>query len=91
MIFFLTKKLKLREIDELGDKINHLMKDNNRTSNTDSLSQLLHEQKRKTKELMDMIIAEEAALTRPNPEDRRIIGVPDQQAGNVHENEEYVI
>ena len=91
MTFFLTKKLKLRELDELGQKINHLLNDNSRTSNTDSISQLLHEQKRKAQELMNIIIAEEAAFTRPNPGDRRIIGVPEQQAGDVHENEEYVI
>ena len=91
MNFFLTKKLKLRELDELCHKINHLLSDNNRTSNTDSINRLLQEQKLKTEELLNVIIAEEAALTRSNPEDIRIIGVPDHQAGNVHEHEEYVI
>ena len=91
MTFFIAKNLKLREIDELGNKINYLLNDNSRTSNTDSISQLLQEQKRKMQELMNIIIAEEAAFTRPNPRDRRVIGVHEQQAGDIHEDGEYVI
>ena len=90
MNFFLTKNLKLREIEDLGQKIRELLADENRTTNTDSVSRLLHEQKRKVRELLDISIIEEAAFTRSNPGGRRIIGVPDQQAGNVHEDEENV-
>ena len=83
---------KLRELEALDNKINELLTDENRTSNTDSVSRLFYERDSKIQELMLIFIAEKAMFTQSSPRDGRImIGVPDQHAGNVHEDEENVI
>ena len=77
---------------DLDKKINELLADENRTTNTDSISRLFYERKSKMRELMQIFNAEEQTFTQPSPRDGRImIGVPDQHAGNVHEDEENVI
>ena len=92
MNFFIGKNLKLRELEDLDKKINELLADENRTTNTDSISRLFCERKSKMRELMHIFIAEEQRVTQSSPRDGRImIGVPDQHAGNVHEDEENVI
>ena len=92
MSLFLGKNSKLRELEALNNKINELLTDENRTSNTDSVSRLFYERDSKIQELMLIFIAEKAMFTQSSPRDGRImIGVPDQHAGNVHEDEENVI
>ena len=92
MSLFLGKISKLRELEALDNKINELLTDENRTSNTDSVSRLFYERDSKIQELMLIFIAEKAMFTQSSPRDGRImIGVPDQHAGNVHEDEENVI
>ena len=92
MSFFLGKISKLRELEALDNKINELLTDENRTSNTDSASRLFYERDSKIQELMLIFIAEKAMFTQSSPRDGRImIGAPDQHAGNVHEDEENVI
>ena len=92
MSFLLGKILKLRELEVLDNKINELLTDENRTSNTDSVSRLFYERKCKIRELMHIFIAEEQTFAQPSPGYGRImIGLQDQHAGNVHEDEENVI
>ena len=92
MSFSLRKTQKLREIIALNHKINELSADENRTSNTDSLCRLLDEQERITQELMLICIAEKATFTQSNPRNGRImIGVANQHAENIHEDEENVL
>ena len=92
MSFSLGKNLKLRELEDLDKKINELLADENRTTNTDSISRLFYERKSKMRELMHIFITEEQRSTHSNPRDGRIvIGVPNQHALNVHEDEENVI
>ena len=92
MSFFLGKISKLRELEALDNKINELLTDENRTSNTDSASRLFYERDIKIQELMLIFIAEKAMFTQSSPRDGRImIGVPGQHAGNVHQDEENVI
>ena len=92
MSFFIGKNLKLRELENINQKINGLLADENRTRNTDSISRLFYERKNKIRELMHIFIAEEQTFMHSNPRDGRImIGVPDQHAGNVHEDEENVV
>ena len=92
MSFSLGKNLKLRELEDLDKKINELLADENRTTNTDSTSRLFYERKSKMRELMHIFIAEKTMFTQLSLRDGQImIGVPNQHAGNVHENEENVI
>ena len=92
MSFLLGKILKLRELEALDNKINELLTDENRTSNTDSASRLFYERDNIIQELMLIFVAEKAMFTQSSPRYGRImIGVPDQRAGNVHEDEENVI
>ena len=92
MSFFIGKNLKLRELEDINQKINRLLADENRTRNTDSISRLFYERKSKMRELMHIFNAEEQTFAHSNPRDERImIGVPDQHAGNVHEDEENVV
>ena len=92
MSFSLGKNSKLRELEDLDQKINALLADENRTTNTDSISRLFYERKSKMRELMHIFFAEEQTVTQSSPRDGRImIGVPNQHAENFHENEVNVI
>ena len=86
------KNVFFRELEALDHRINELLADENRTSNTDSVSRLFYERDRIMQELMLIFNAEKATFTQLNRKDRRImIGVPNQHAGNVHEDAEYVL
>ena len=92
MNFFIGKNLKLRELEDLDKKINELLADENRTTNTDSISRLFYERDSKIQELILIFIAEKTMFTQMSPRDGQImIGVPNQHAGNVHEDEENVV
>ena len=91
MFFSVGKISKLRELEALENQMHELLTDENRTSNTDSVSRLFYERDRKIQELMLICIAEKIMFTHLISRDERImIGVPDQNAGNVHEDEENV-
>ena len=66
-----------RELEALDHRINELLADENRTSNTDSRFRLLDERDRKMEELTIIFNAERATLTQSNPRD-----------GNFHHAEE---
>ena len=92
MNFFIGKNLKLRELEDLDKKINELLADENRTTNTDSLSRLYNERRSIMRELNRIHIAEEQRYLQPNPRDGRLlINEPNQPAVNVHEDAENVI
>ena len=92
MSFSLRKTQKLREITALDQKINELLADENRTSNTDSVSRLCYERDKIMQELMLIFNAEKATFTQSNPRNGRImIGVANQHAENIHEDEENVL
>jgi len=86
MNFFIGKNLKLRELEDLDKKINELLADENRTTNTDSLSRLYNERRSIMRELNRIHIAEEQRYLQPNPRDGRLlINEPNQPGVNVHE------
>ena len=86
MNFFIGKNLKLRELEEIERKINELLADENRTTNTDSLSRLCNERRSIMRELTRIHIAEEQRYLQQNPRDGRLlINEPNQPAVNVHE------
>ena len=90
MNFFVTKNLKLRELEELNNQINQLETDPNRTANTGSAIRLCYERDCKMQELMIIFNEEKAMLTRSR--DHQIMNaVLDQHGGNVHEDGQYVI
>ena len=60
MSFSLGKNSKLRELEDLDQKINALLADENRTTNTDSISRSFNERERKMCELMHIFFRRRA-------------------------------
>ena len=91
MNFLQEKNLKLRELETIDNRINEILADSNESMNTDSISGLFYDRDRKLEDLKLIYEAEKAMFTRLNPRDGQIVGEPDRQAENVHDNEINVI
>ena len=91
MNFLQEKNLKLRELETIDNRINELLADSNGSMNTDSISGLFYDRDRKLEDLKLIYEAEKAMFTRLNPRDGQIVGEPDRQAENVHDDEINVI
>ena len=92
MIFSTLKKLKLTEIEKLDRQLNEKINDQMRTLNTDSISSLFNQRNRKMQELMQIFASEESGFTQINRRDGQVLNdFLDQQAENIHENEEHIM
>ena len=92
MIFSSLKKLKIEEIEKLDRKINEKLNDQMRTLNTDSISSLFNQRDRRMRELAQIQAAEKARYSQMDRRDGQVLNdFLDQQAENIHENEEHIM